>query len=164
MSAIYLSKIDFSPEKLVVELRGAALDLLGRREYSRRELAGKLAQRFGLPQDQGVLQDCLDRLASDGYQSDARFAEVFVRSRRARGYGPVFIEQELRQRGIDSELIRTVVDRADAGWSGLAAELKRKKFGQGRVTAVSEKAKVVRFLRYRGFLQAQVEAALQRHC
>lgn len=148
--------------EISVRLRGAALDLLGRREHSRRELANKLATRFDLPAAAPELQACLDRLAADGYQSDERFAEVFVRSRRARGYGPVFIEQELRQRGLAAGLIQATVDRSDEIWSSLAGELKRKKFGVGSVTAIQEKAKVVRFLRYRGFLQPQVDAALQR--
>lgn len=149
-------------DRLPSRLRGAALELLGRREHSRRELAGKLSARFDLPVTSSALQQCLDQLAVDGYQSDERFAEVFVRSRRSRGYGPVFIEQELRQRGIAAGIIAAAVDRSDETWLSLAGDLKRKKFGQGTVTALQEKAKVVRFLRYRGFLQPQVEAALQR--
>lgn len=144
-----------------IRIRGAALDLLSRREYSRRELSNKLAVRFGLPVDDEAIRVCLDRLAADGYQSDERFAEVFVRSRRARGYGPVFIEQELRQRGIDSALIAEAVQRCNTDWLAVAGDLKRKKFGAGLVTALQEKAKVMRFLRYRGFLPSQVDAALQ---
>src|SRR5262245_20901367 len=120
-------------------MRSAALELLGRREHSARELAGKLAARFRLPVMAEEIGQCLDYLAGHGYQSDERFAEVFVRSRRARGYGPVFIEQELRQRGIAAELIQTVVDRSDDSWAALAGDLKRKKFGRRAVTAMQEK-------------------------
>ena len=150
-----------SPTQLASSLRGTALDFLSRREHSRRELAGKLSDRFDLPATALELQLCLDQLAADGYQSDERFAEIFVRSRRARGYGPVFIEQELRQRGVAVELIKTAVDRGDQCWTSLAGDQKRKKFGVGTVTALKERAKVMRFLKYRGFLQPQVEAALQ---
>jgi regulatory protein len=148
-------------DKLLSRIRFAALDILGRREYSRRELVTKLSARFDLPALTLEIQVALDRLAADGYQSDERFAEVFIRSRRARGYGPLFIEQELRQRGVSVELIAKAVNRGDAEWHALAGDQKRKKFGAGTVTALTEKAKVVRFLRYRGFLQPQVEAALQ---
>lgn len=147
-----------------VQLKGAALELLGRREHSVRELAGKLAKRYQIPSLAPELLECLRQLADDGYQSDQRFAEVFVRSRRARGYGPVCIEQELRQRGIAADLVAAVVDRADDSWMTLAAEHRRKKFGAGAITAVSEKAKVVRFLRYRGFLQNQIDHALNDRC
>lgn len=150
-------------EKLLARLRFSALDSLGRREHSKRELATKLSAKFDLPVHAPAIQACLDKLALDGYQSDERFAEVFVRSRRARGYGPLFIEQELRQRGITAELIVAVVNRSDAEWLSLAGDQKRKKFGVGSVTAINEKAKVIRFLRYRGFLQPQVEAALQSY-
>jgi len=148
-------------DKLLSRIRFAALDILGRREYSRRELVTKLSARFDLPALTLEIHIALDRLAVDGYQSDERFAEVFIRSRRARGYGPLFIEQELRQRGVSADLIARAVNRGDAEWRALAGDQKRKKFGTGTVTALTEKAKVARFLRYRGFLQPQVEAALQ---
>ncbi len=146
---------------MTARLRSAALELLGRREHSRKELLGKLAVRFQLPADSAVLVSCLLALAEAGYQSDERFAEVFMRSRRARGYGPVFIEQELRQRGLSADLIAAAIDRSDDSWIELAAEQRRKKFGAGAVTALSEKAKVMRFLRYRGFLSPQIEQALR---
>jgi regulatory protein len=134
---------------------------LGLREHSRRELLGKLADKFNLPVDAVELQHCLERLADDGYQSDERFAEVFVRSRKARGYGPVFIEQELRRRGVDVSLVVESVRRGDTGWLSLAGEVKRKKFGNGLVTAFQEKAKVARFLQYRGFLPLQIDGVLR---
>lgn len=143
------------------QMWGAALELLGRREHGRRELAAKLAQRCHVPVDDPRLGACLDRLVEEGYQSDERYAEVFVRSRRSRGYGPSFIEQELRQRGVPAELVARAVDRAGSDWLALAGEVKRKKFGAAPVTALPEKAKVIRFLRYRGFLQSQVDAALR---
>lgn len=36
----------------------------------------------------------------DGLQSDGRYADVFVNSRIARGYGAQWIRQALRQRGV----------------------------------------------------------------
>ena len=160
-----LSMDDKAPvdDKLMARMRFSALDSLGRREHSKRELANKLSAKFDLPIHSIEIQTCLDKLAIDGYQSDERFAEVFVRSRRSRGYGPLFIEQELRQRGVAGELVSAVVNRSDAEWLSLAGDQKRKKFGVGSVTAINEKAKVIRFLRYRGFLQPQVEAALQSY-
>ncbi len=144
-----------------VKIHGAALGLLGQREHSRRELLTKLAERFNLSIDAIALQQCLDKLAADGYQSDERFAEVFVRSRRARGYGPVFIEQELRRRGINVELVVDSVRRSDEDWLATVSDVKRKKFGAGLVTALQEKAKVARFLQYRGFLPMQINQALR---
>ena len=149
-----------SDDALLAKMRFSALDTLGRREHSRRELANKLSAKFDQPIHSAEIQACLDKLAVDGYQSDERFAEIFVRSRRARGYGPLFIEQELRQRGVAAELIVSVVDRSGAEWLALAGELKRKKFGNGIITAMQEKSKVIRFLRYKGFLQGQIDSAL----
>ena len=75
----------------------AALELLARREHSRRELTRKLAAR-GFPDD--VIAPALDELERSGALADARFTDSFVRSRIAKGQGPQRIRAELAQRGI----------------------------------------------------------------
>ena len=74
-----------------------ALELLARREHSRRELARKLAAR-GFPSD--VVSAVLDQLERTGALADARFTDSFVRSRIGKGQGPQRIRAELAQRGI----------------------------------------------------------------
>ena len=75
----------------------AALELLARREHSRRELTRKLAAR-GFPDD--VVTPVLDELERTGALANARFTDSFVRSRIAKGQGPQRIRAELAQRGI----------------------------------------------------------------
>lgn len=53
-----------------------ALGLLVRREHSRKELSRKLAAR-GVPPDEAGA--AIDKLAADGWQDDARFAELLDR-------------------------------------------------------------------------------------
>lgn len=138
-------------------IRQFALDALSRREHSRFELTKKLlAKEF--PQD--LIEVELTRLVELGYLSDARFTEVFIRSRTNRGCGPLRIIQELRQRGIGAELLESV-DARDPEWQRLANTLRCKRFGEALPHSQKEKAAQLRFLLYRGFSQSQCYQALK---
>lgn len=141
-------------------LRETALLLLGRREHSARELAGKLASRFSLPAGSPEIHAVLSSLQASAYQSDERFTEIFVRDRRSRGYGPARIEQELRLRGINDELIALHVERNHPDWGAVALAVRQKRFGADPVPALKDRARISRFLHYRGFLQGQIQQAL----
>jgi regulatory protein len=130
------------------DIRRAAMDLLARREHSNRELRHKLQRRFG---DTPLIEEALARLAEENLQSDERYAGSYVRQRAARGYGPVRIRQEMRERGLDKPAIATALERAQLDWRELAAEVSRKKFGETPPGDASEQARRLRFLHYRGF-------------
>ncbi|MHA7815526.1 MAG: regulatory protein RecX [Pseudohaliea sp.] len=134
-------------ERDPVAARKAAMDLLARREHSRQELLRKLGRRFA-PQ---VLEAALAQLARDGLQSDVRFAEAYVRQRSERGYGPLRLVRELRERGVDSVLADRAVAGADCDWSRLARRVAEKKFGPAPPEDRKELARRLRFLHYRGF-------------
>ena len=76
--------------------------LLSRREYTRKEIRLKLGQR-GYPAE--LIDKVLEQLISNGYQSDARFAEHYTRFRASKGYGPKRIRLELQEKGVDAGLI-----------------------------------------------------------
>ena len=145
---------------LASKLRVAALLLLGRREHSAQELTGKLASRFSLPSSSPEIQAVLVYLQASAYQSDERFAEMFVRERRSRGYGPTRIEQELRLRGIHDELIVQSVNRNDPDWNAVATAVRQKRFASVSAQQLKDKARISRFLHYRGFLSGQIQQAL----
>ncbi len=92
-------------------------------------------------------------------QKDDRYAEIYIRSRAARGYGPRRIEQELKSRGVDQALVRSALNGAELDWDELARDTRRKKF-RGRPADAQERAKQMRFLEYRGFDAAQIRQAL----
>ncbi|WP_290784687.1 regulatory protein RecX [Halomonas sp.] len=142
--------------------REDALRLLARREYSRAELVSRLsAKAHGVD----AIAECLDALAEQGLQSDARFAESFLRSRIMRGQGPMKIRQELSQRGIERELIHTAFAEAQgdeqggADWFTLACETLARRFS-GPGDTPRERARRERFLAGRGFDFDQVRHAL----
>ncbi len=124
------------------------MDLLARREHSRKELWQKLRSRAETPE---ILEVVLGALEADRLLSDERFAESFVRSRVSRGLGPVRIKQELLQKGIAAELVSIQLEAFDEDWQQQAHEVNLKKFGTTPVKDPKEKAKRVRYLQYRGF-------------
>ncbi|QLH43278.1 MAG: regulatory protein RecX [Coxiellaceae bacterium] len=76
--------------------------LLTRREHSQAELALKLKQRGFSPI---IIEQVLTEMDTSGWQSDVRFVTAYVRQQAAKGYGPLYITQALKQRGIEMELI-----------------------------------------------------------
>ncbi len=129
-------------------VRRAAMDLLARREHSLHELQLKLQRRFP---DQEVVDSELRRLALENLQSDQRFAASFARQRAGRGYGPLRIRQEMRERGLGDTAIDAAFDEPGLDWYGLADTVFRKKFGEPAAVAMNEKARRARFMQYRGF-------------
>lgn len=136
--------------------RDVAIRLLARREYSRHELESRLAAKGHAAEDVAA---CLDALAEQGLQSDARFAEHFVRSRIQRGQGPRKVRAELDQRGVGRETVGEVLEDAEVDWYRLAAETLARRF-RGPGDAPKERAKRERFLAGRGFEFDQLKHAL----
>ncbi len=135
-----------------------ALELLARREHSRRELARKLDAR-GFPDD--VVAAVLDELERSGSLADARFTDVFVRSRVAKGQGPQRIRAELAQRGIADAAAAEALQGSDVDWLETIRTVRRKRFGAELPRDYAERARQARFLQYRGFSSEQIRAALE---
>ncbi|MBT8145075.1 MAG: recombination regulator RecX [Gammaproteobacteria bacterium] len=133
-----------------------ALDLLARREHSRRELVTKLGKR---DYDQAIVADVVDGLIEHDYLNEARFTDSFISSRVRRGQGRLRIRAELRRRGIDDEAISGALDATDVDWYQLANEVRRRKFGDPGPVDWRERARQIRFLEYRGFAGDEIRAA-----
>lgn len=138
-------------------VREQAIRLLARREHSRRELARKLAQRGHARE---AIEAALDALAAENLQSDARFAEAYVRSRLERGQGPLRIEAELGERGVAPALYRPLLEAAEEAWLERCREAHARRF-DGPPQDRRERARQTRFLAGRGFTAAQIRRTLE---
>jgi len=125
-----------------------ALGLLVRREHSRKELGRKLIAR-GVDADEAAA--AVARLAEDGWQDDARFAEALVRNRTGGGYGPLHIRAELATHGLDSERIEAAMAIFEGDWAELARELVRRRFGPDGPQDLAQRRKAADMLARRGF-------------
>ncbi|MEN8214715.1 MAG: regulatory protein RecX, partial [Pseudomonadota bacterium] len=107
------------------EVEQAAIRLLAPREHSRLELRRKLLKRDHAPE---VVEEVLQRLEAHGLLSNERFVEQYIAMRKRKGYGPVRIRQELRDRGIDDTMIHQSMDERDDEWRVNMREVVEKKF------------------------------------
>lgn len=140
----------------VPTLRQRALAALARREYSRTELARKLAQHA---ESEDALSALLDALEKESLLSDERFAESLAHRRAAR-YGNRRIAQELAQHGLTpeqmqaqlDELAETEFERCKAVWQRKFHELPG---------SLEERSRQTRFLEARGFSTAVIWRVLK---
>ncbi|WP_431820377.1 recombination regulator RecX [Burkholderia sp. F1] len=145
-----------SSSKPVRSLKGRALGYLSRREYSRAELARKLAPYVG---DDESVEPVLDALEQEGWLSDARFAESLVH-RRASRVGAARIVNELKRHAVGDTLVEEVsAQLRETEWARAQA-VWRKKFGALPQTP-AERAKQARFLAARGFSSATIVKLLK---
>jgi regulatory protein len=120
--------------------------LLARREHSRDELKRKLAIHA---QEGDDIESLLDDLAKTGWLSDARYAELAIRS-KARRFGPVKLAHVLRAKGLDDEAIAAGFRAAGhEGDSNLEAVWKTR--FRAPPADERERSRQVRFLQGRGF-------------
>jgi regulatory protein len=136
--------VDINP----ADIRHAAMNLLARREHSMRELRNKLKRRFP---DSDKIDEQLSLLIAERLQSDVRFAQSYARQRISRGYGPIRLREELRERGVSEADIAAAMDEMEIDWSAVATDVMCKKFGLRDAIDLKEKARRARFMQYRGF-------------
>jgi len=145
---------DFEPVK---EIREKCIRLLMRREHSQRELLDKLALK-GF--DRSEIQLVIDTLVDEGWQNDDRFAESYARYRIRKGFGPVKITYELRQRGIVGFNLDPVVLDLTGSWFDLVEQVYHKKFADNKPTSEKEWLKQSRFLQQRGFSHELIKTVI----
>lgn len=156
--------------------RRRAMDLLARREHTRRELFQKLKTRLKVTAASGaneaddvtdayelsentdtLINQVLDQLESDGLLSEARFIESYVNARKNKGYGPLYIRHQLKSRDVAEAGALFVADVDDAQWLDVLLLLigKRLSFADFPQRATKEYMKLQRFVLSRGYSVAQ---------
>ena len=139
------------------ELWNKSLDILSRREHSVIELKTKLKRFDPFSQD---LNDVIQRLIEAKFLDDERFAATFIKSKAESGYGPNYISQYLRKKGISSEQYDMYSLEID--WEDKCLGQFKKK-SRNKELNFKEKEKILRFLAYRGFSYEIIKNALKEH-
>ncbi|MEO8070001.1 MAG: regulatory protein RecX [Acidobacteriota bacterium] len=95
---------DAAPPPAPQTLWGAALRLLGRRDFTTHELTERLRQRGYVASD---IEPAIVRLLAERLLDDARVAKAHVRTAsRIKGRGRLRIERELQARGVPGSVAR----------------------------------------------------------
>lgn len=137
------------------ELYQYALFMLSRRDYGTAELSARMKRRMYEKNDgiidEPLIERVIERLGEQHFLNDTRVIELQLRSYIRKGYGPLRIKQELRQKGFTATLIEQQFEQLDVDWFELATDVRCKKFGVEIPRGFKEKSKQVRYLQYRGF-------------
>ena len=116
------------------------------------ELQQKLCSRgYSASEIKLILQD----LVRGDLISEARYVEMVIRSRIAKGYGPMFITSYLHEKGIAKAEIEKALKLEQQDWGLILAAAVRKKYGE--TLADIDFKKVMRFLLSRGFSHSQIQ-------
>ncbi|BFM49465.1 regulatory protein RecX [Marinomonas sp. THO17] len=134
-----------------------ALLLLNQREHSCSEVRHKLKSKGHSDE---LITKVIEELTTLNYLNDERFAEVYIRSKANRGFGPNRLYQELHQKGLAGEVIKSALNSAEIDWFEAARELKLSKFGSSPAEDFKQKSKQMRHLQYKGFNYEQIQYAL----
>lgn len=138
----------------------AAMRALDQRIRSRRELYTRLQQK-GFEPD--AIDAALDRLRDYGYLDDERFAEQWIENRLAhRPRGKRMLEHELRQKGVDRQIIAETIDTLEVDDRAAAMHLGQKQLGRISALPVAEqKKKLGGMLARRGFDYEVIRSTLE---
>ena len=139
--------------ELYRKIKGDCFKYLSYREYSQLELANKLLRK-GWSETQ--IQEVLTELVKDGSQCNQRFAESFTRQRIQKGYGPIKISYELKQRGIEKIDLSAIVAEVSGSWQDLLEQVYLHKYSADVEMEKQEWSRRQRFLLQRGFSSAMI--------
>ncbi|MDQ6992232.1 MAG: regulatory protein RecX [Mariprofundus sp.] len=120
------------------------------------ELTGRLLDKT-YPTE--LISTVLRRLKHDGYLSESRFAESFIRSRMKRGESPQIAAMKARHKGVDEAALQIALDQALLSYDADAVcrALLKKRDPQGLRRADKRVwQRHARFLQNKGFESAKI--------
>jgi regulatory protein len=136
------------------------LKFLGYRSRSEAEIRTKLTQ-CGFTSK--TTETTLEKLRSLNLVNDGNFARAWAASRvEGRGYGPLRIERELRQKGIPKSLITQILDETFNRQQGKerAKQLMEKRFRGKDLSDAKSLRRAVSFLQRRGYRDSVIAEIL----
>jgi len=158
---------DDQSAQAATSIRRRAIDLLARREHSCLELRNKLSIKFA-DAEESSLDEIIDQLICEKLLDDYRFTEVFVHSKIAKGFGPIYIRNSLSRKGIKPDLIDQLLPNDQQFWVDCLRNVFRKRYSRvdfsGAYTRGIPSKELMRIKRYcqgRGFTSSQLFCALE---
>jgi regulatory protein len=153
---------------LIQKAIASGIRFLAIREHSEKQIEQKLLKK-GFASH--IINESLTSLCSRGYLSNERYCFSFVDSKKQKGQGPIRIEYELQQQAIPQSLIDHALKYDQNEWDHLCLYVLQKKnqkhpieksHSSGKQYYSLEKAKLIRFMQYRGFSLSQIQWAFKQ--
>ncbi len=142
----------------VAKALNLALRCLTAREYTKVELTTRLNRNFTASATQQAVEKCV----AEGWQSDERYADMFLRHCLAAGYGPLKFKFDAKRKGLRDDLIKTTCE--GAAWTEAACALLQRRCDDPASLDYLSKQKLLALLARRGFSGAQALSALNFLC
>ena len=152
------------------KMMNKALDLLSMRDYSRRELSDKLVTKAWEKKEQkdmdlGSLKqqasDICDRLEELGLLNEERFARSYVDELiRRKHLSKSGLKTALIQKGVQRDIIETVLEEVDVDPVEQIRELLATKFKNRDLTDEKQKSRTVNALLRLGYRYNEIHAAM----
>ncbi|MBI4975042.1 regulatory protein RecX [Candidatus Peregrinibacteria bacterium] len=137
-----------------------AFRMIAKKRYTEHEIEKKLKARGA---DNGICQRIIERLKELDYLDDRKFARDYIDYRvKASPRGRFLISRELRNKGINKDLLNTVLDETPVNELELAKQLVEKKNGKiSKLPLIKQKSKMYQFLTSKGFTRETVYKAIE---
>ncbi|MDF7671126.1 regulatory protein RecX [Orbaceae bacterium ESL0721] len=169
-------------EQLAKILRNKAVQLLAQRDHSSYELSQKLLifatksflskksyEKAAFNDDEIyeqkraeyrlLIADVISYCTSHGWINDAEYVKKYIDMQVRKGNGRYKIAMELKQRGLQIEIVQSMLSNTYIDWAEVAANQIVKKFKQINKKDQTQKRKIVQFLLSRGFAQDEIKSA-----
>ena len=147
-----------TPEEEYERAANTAAAMLARRPLSAKRLLQKLKEKDFSEES---TQYAVERMRILGALNDAAYAELIVRSYRAKGCGKLRIRQELEHRGIPREIAQESLEEFEPDWDAMLALLDKKL--RGDISDRTRNDKACAALQRKGFSFSQIRQAMERY-
>lgn len=141
-------------------LRNYALWLLGRQDYSEKDLRTKFANLIKKKEyviEGNKIDNIIDYLQESGYQSDTEYADSIITSLSSAFRGPMKLRQKFMEKGLDLSILE---NNTSIDWFELCKEYYLKKYKTEAVD-FKDQSKRFRHLAGRGYLPDHINYAFE---
>ena len=140
------------------DTKATAADLIGKRAMSRASLEKKLRDKGASEAEARYAGEWLEAI---GALNDAEYAAILVRHYGQMGYGPRYVQEKLREKGVPRELWEDALDALPEAAEQIDRFLAAKI--QGRAPDPREKKRLTDALLRRGYNWGDVKAGWNRY-
>jgi regulatory protein len=139
---------DIYKNALFGKAKNRACNYLGYKCRTKKEIIVKLKDDFNLD----IIEEVLLFLEKYNYIDDYKYCIAFISEKmRLKGYGKIRLKYELKNKGVDDDVINKAIDELDIDELSVAIKLINKKTNGNINLDIKEKNKIYGFLTRRGF-------------
>lgn len=147
-------------EERIKKVYDALASLCARREYCVSDIKAKALSR--LDSDRAAAEELVERLVSERFVSDLRYATAFARDKSSlSAWGPLKISQALRAKGISEDDIRAALEETDRVKSSEALGRMLRNKWKSLKDDPQGKLKLIRFALSRGYSYDAVRGTVE---